>query len=73
MTTSKRPRKSAFATQATASSHSEAAGLFDRIVDILEAARGRVVRAVNSEMVLAGTSGGRLCSGLLRSCSLTPM
>ena len=42
-----------------ASTATEVDSLFDRIVSILEAARTRVVRAVNSEMVLAYWQIGR--------------
>ena len=55
-------RKTTPAESATAPVASRLAGpeaLFDRIVSILEEARGRVVRAVNSEMVLAYWHIGR--------------
>lgn len=56
------PRKSAPDASATTPTASRPAGteaLFDRIVSILEQARGRIVRAVNSEMVLAYWHIGR--------------
>jgi hypothetical protein len=46
---------------------SEMEGLFDRVVSILEQARGRVVRSVSSEMVLAYWHIGREVVQVLQS------
>jgi predicted nuclease of restriction endonuclease-like (RecB) superfamily len=57
--TARRPTPAVPATRAPASSVPSADHLLDRIVSILEGARERVVRAVNSEMVLAYWHIGR--------------
>lgn len=70
-----RPRKAPGAPLATTPAAAAAGGseaLFDRIVTILEEARGRAVRAVNSQMVLAYWHIGReivqqVQSGLARA------
>jgi len=48
------------------------AALFDRIVSILEQARGNVVRAVNTNMVLAYWLIGRGTLALLKRLDMKP-